>query len=77
MVRSPVKQSNGHKGYEALPATRCSTDVICWTEKRCFFKARPPGRPAGLCRGTRPQAGPKNPEPSGLLSSEDRQALIA
>ena len=44
-------------------ATCCSTDVICSTEKRCFFTARPPGRLAGLCRRTRPQAGPKNPEP--------------
>src|SRR5262249_22618719 len=45
------------------PVTCCRTDVICSTEKRFRFTARPPGPWAGLCREPRPQRGPKNPEP--------------
>src|SRR5438552_4884153 len=45
------------------PVTCCRTDVICSTEKRFRFTACPPGPWAGLCRETRPQRGPKNPEP--------------
>src|SRR5205814_10573380 len=45
------------------PVTCCRTDVIWSTEKRFRFTACPPGPWAGLCRETRPQRGPKNPEP--------------
>ena len=37
--------------------------MICSTEKRFFFTARPPGRLARLCRKTHPGGGLKNPEP--------------
>jgi hypothetical protein len=39
------------------PATCCSTDVICPTENRPFFTARPPGPRAGLCRETHERHG--------------------
>jgi hypothetical protein len=38
--------------HPAIPAVSCCrTDVICSTEKRFLFTARPPGPGAGLCRG--------------------------
>ncbi len=45
------------------PLTCCNTAVICSTEKRFFFTARPPGRLAGLYRETHSRDGLKNPGP--------------
>src|SRR6185295_17403376 len=58
-----------------MPAvTCCRSDVICSTEKRFRFTACPPGPWAGLCSDTRPQRGPKDPEPlrpSGIKAMTD------
>lgn len=51
------------------PLTCCNTAVICSTEKRLFFTARPPGRLAGLYRETHSRDGLKNPGPLTRLGS--------
>src|SRR5687767_16019224 len=47
-----------------VPASACcKTAVICSTEKRFFFTARPPGPRARLCRDTRSHIELRNREP--------------
>lgn len=61
-----------HTSPTGIPlSTCCSTAVICSTETRFFFTARLLARRAGLCRRTRSQCGPKNPEPLTTKASDD------